>query len=693
MMPLVFKCRADNDLYRALADMGHEYPRYERLLDAVSEAPAGAGVLCLADDYPVPTEVIATETLDMARAKGLRLYIEYPASLPGIPLGEPRPAVWERAVVSGDFFSPALESGRILDLHACWFLPMEAKGDIHLAVARVAGYHKAVFGLPEETFSALTQLEDGLLLATVKLSHFRTARYAPTVAWQALWERLLGWLGGGADGPKLRWAPAVGIQATKEAPLPVTAEADAFARSVQWFRDHAVYSIDQKNGAIEGYESTIDYRGQQMPRTWPRGDCIGESTMVFALDWRLTRNPASRRLASQMLDYVCLSPDFYENDPAQPTYGLNKWSYDTPVFYGQENSSVILPALLAGRLFEDDHWDDRILQMLLANLRTTGCLGFRRDSIRPPSFGAGPDGWQVFRDEQVISYAPHYQASLWAAFLWAYALTGYEGFLGGTKNAIRMTMEAYPHKWHWTNGLSQEIARMLLPLAFLVRIEDTPEHRDWLQLMCDEMLSRMEPCGAIRETLGPPENAKYPPPRSNESYGTNEASLIQEEGDPVCDLLYTADFAFLGLHEAAAVIGDARIKEAEDRLAHFLCRLQVRSVEHPYLDGAWMRAFDYELWEYWASCQTWDGALGASSRAGPTPGSLRSWRCAYRARRSLIWPLQSGLKRGCPECWVRWGWLRGENRHAGCLISHSRGSPRVTSALDVSCYGAIRSGN
>ena len=601
MSNLSFVCRADNDLYRVLSDLGGAYPRYPSLAEAVSAAPAGSGVLALADAYTRATLEVGPQLLEAAAAKDLRLYLEYPAALPGVALGEPRPAVWERAVVAGDGLAPALAAGRILDLHTCWFLPV-APRPAHLVLARVAGYHTAVYGLPAEAYPALFPLGSGeTLIAATKLSQFVTARYGPTAAWQALWERLLRWLASDDPVPPLRWQPAVGLRAARDEALPDTVEAEAFARSVAWFRSYGVYSIDQKKGVIEGYESAIDEQGRQMQRTWPRGDCIGESTMPFILDWLVNRNPASKRLAGQMLDYVCFSPDFREQDPASPTYGLSKWSPDTPVFYGQENASIILPALLAGRMLGDDRWDERILQLLLANLRTTGKLGFRRNALRRGDFPAGPEGWRPLQEAGPTIYAPHYQASLWAAYLWAYGLTGYGGFFDAAKQAIGMTMSAYPDRWIWTNGLTQELARMLLPLAFLVRLEDTAEHRAWLRRMADDLLAYMQPCGAIREGLGPLENGKYPPPRSNETYGTDESSLLQEDGDPVCDLLYTADFALIGLHEAAAATGEALYREAEDRLMQFLCRIQVRSSAHPYLDGAWLRGFDYELWEYWAS--------------------------------------------------------------------------------------------
>lgn len=76
---------------------------------------------------------------------------------------------------------------------------------------------------------------------------------------------------------------------------------------------------------------------------------------------------------------------------------------------------------------------------------------------------------------------------------------------------------------------------MLLPLAFLVRIADTAEHREWLKRIAGDLLLQMQPCGAIREQMGPRETGRYPSPTSNEAYGTREASVVQENGDPVCD--------------------------------------------------------------------------------------------------------------------------------------------------------------
>jgi hypothetical protein len=629
-MKLVFKCSADNDLFRVLKDMGFKYPRFTSPAKAIDQAPEGSAVLSLADEYPRPADTIDEKLLDRAAEKKLRMFIEYPASLPGLALGEPRPTLWERAVTSSDFFGPALPNEQILAMHGCWFLPVEVEKP-HLVVARLAGYRKSAYGLPKESYPILFELPGrDVLVATSKISQFVTARYAPKSDWKNILERILRWLAPGEEIPCLEWTPTVALQSDRDTPLPKKAQTEALKRSTRWFREEVVFSHDHNKGAIEGYESYIDYLGRQKKRVCTRGDCTAETGMAIAYDFALTKNPDSRQLAGQIFDYVWSAPNFYQDDPKSPAYGLNNWFDRGPVFYGDDNARVILPTLAGGRLLQDDRWDEKVLRCLLGNLRTTGRLGFRESSLQYPESFKDGKGWQFYRDQDTVHYAPHYQGYLWACNIWAYGLTGYEGFLKNTRTGIRMMMEAYPGKITWTNGITQEMARMLLPLAFLLRVEDTAEHRQWLDRVAGDVLGQMQPCGAIREMMGSVETGAYPSPRSNESYGTTEASLIQENGDPACDLLYTTNFAYLGLHEAAAVTGDPKLKEAENRLTDFLCRIQVRSTAQPYLDGAWMRAFDYELWEYYASSSDLGWAAWSIES-----GWTNSWINAVLAMRQL----------------------------------------------------------
>src|SRR5690606_23653153 len=105
---------------------------------------------------------------------------------------------------------------------------------------------------------------------------------------------------------------------------------------------------------------------------------------------------------------------------------------------------------------------------------------------------------------------------------------------------------------------------------------------------------------------------------------------------PLADMLYTTNFAFLGLHEAAAV-GDVDCAKAEAKVAEFLCRIQVRSKDRPEFDGAWFRAFDFERWEFWAS----DADSGWGAWCIET-GWTQAWICAglgLRLSETSLWDL------------------------------------------------------
>ena len=632
---MLFVCGEDHELLHAVRRSYPNVRRFDRLEDALSDAVDGEALLCLSESYPLPALDVPEAALEACRKKGLRAYFEYPRSFPGTAWSAPSPTEWERAVVSSGFFSPGVERDTILSLSGCWYLRDEGAWtqdkEVHVVVARVAGYDKAEFGIPRTAAPILVELPDPkALVATSCLSNFAAGRYAPLTLWKEIWRAILGWLTG-AEFPAIDVAPAVRTQAGPDDPLSEGFEEEAFRRSISWFVDHALFSRDRRKGAIEGYQSEIDHRGRQEKRVVVRADCVAESAMTLAFAARRSGAPDLRRLAARILDYLWdeKDADFVQGNPHDPAYGLVNWYERGEVFYGDDNARVILASLTAARLLGDERWDERILRCALANLRTTGTLGFRRNRINRAHFLGHDEGWRRFRNEEWVYYGPHYQCYLWASFLWLHGLTGHDVFIERTLTAVRMTMEAYP-RWKWTNGITQEIARMILPLAFLVRIDPDPLYRSWLDRLTGDLLAQMEPCGAIREKLGDPEYGVYRAPASNEEYGTTEAPVIQRNGDPATDLLYTMNFAFLGLHEAAAATGDPALRSAVDRMAEFFCRIQVRSERHPYLDGAWMRSFDFRYWEYW----------GSSADAGWGPwcvesGWTNSWIASVLAMRLL----------------------------------------------------------
>jgi hypothetical protein len=645
---------------------------------------------------PVTLDAALYET---ARQKGLRLFLEFPGSLPGLRVEPLREARWERAVVASDAFGQGLARLRLLALHAYRYVPVTlptagsghpAKGTLraHLVLARVAGYDTAVFGLPKETFPLLFELpadpdRPEMLVAAAPLSSFVTSRYAPTEAWREVWRFVFRWLQPEASLPALQWTPTVRPTYGKDSPLPRDAELRALRKGIAWYSKARVlidpswpdvYGTQAKEwtdrigpppsrrwrvgdgslGVLEGFDSVIAADGSQRARWWRRADCIAETAGVMALAGRALHRVPLQRVGGNLGDYLLTRSILSQGEraaPSHPSYGLLGWN-DVPhyfgemdgfgVYYGDDIARSMLGVMAAAGGLNTPQWDERLARCLLASLRLSSVNGFQPTRIDEAPLEAR--GWRSYWGSDLVQYSPHYQAYLWACYLWAYRHTGFRPFLDRAEKGIRMMVAAYPDRWEWNGSMQIERAKMVLPLAWLVRVRDTPEHRAWLRSIVEPLLARQDATGSIHEELGPPGHPMTAAPASNEAYGTAEAPLIQTNGDPAGDLLYTQNFALLGLHEAAAATGDAYYRQAEDRLARFLCRVQVRSEAHPELDGGWFRAFDSRRWEYWAS--------GADSGWGAwclESGWSQSWITMVLSLRHLktsLWALTEGSRIG-----------------------------------------------
>ena len=673
-LKLTFNCRQDNDLYQVMAQCGYKCDRFDTAIEAISKAQSGSGVLILADEYPGKTTTIDKKALDLAQSKDLQLYIEYPGALgagvqllPQRSLGPPKQTTWERTVVASDEFGEKLPRLRILMTHDCHFVPMTADAPL-LVVARVAGFDKAVYGLPAETYPILFE-QGNLLIATTRLSDFVTGRYEPSKDWQTVWDFILDRLDP-EDQPTITWIPDVRPAFTRDEKLPRDFERHALKSASEWYHDSRLLvsssrekeihdllrsgaevvampdseSGDGSCGILEGYASQIAHDGSQTQRLPIRSDCNAESAMALALDWSVNGNTRSRKVAENLLDYVYFTSSMHRKergDPRHPAFGLIAWGDIAPAWYvanySDDDARVMLSAVIAAACLGSHKWDESVMKGLLANLRTTGTLGFRGDRIDMPQIEA--NGWKAYHDAPRINYSPHHESYLWACNLWAYHSTGYKPFIEGTKTAIHMTMEAFPEGWRWNDSI--ERARMLLCLAWLVRVEDTPEHRKWLDTIANAIIERQQPSGAIQERF-PGNRTGFQIPTSNAEYGTGEMPLIQQNGDPVSDQLYTTGFALLGLHEAYAATGDPKLKQAEDKLAEYLCRIQISSKKYPCLNGAWFRAFDYNRWDYWAA----SGDIGWGAWSVET-GWCNAWITAVlglRLKGTSAWDLTSGSR-------------------------------------------------
>ncbi len=669
---LVLCGRPDNDLCVVLQASRVPHARCDTPAQAVQAAAAGAGVLLLADGYPAATTPVDAALFAEAARKKLRVYVEYPAMLPDLSIGPARTAGWERTVVASDAFGPELARMRLLMVQDCRFLPLEAAAP-HLVLARVAGYNTAAFGLPKDNvWPMLFEHPRGnLLVSTTKLSQFVTARYAPADAWPAVWRMILGWVSAGAAVPELKWTPTVRPSFGKTERLPRAAGRLAVARGVEWYSggrllihpdwqklmDTAGRYHDRTGpgpgpdlppgdgtlGLLEAYSSRIDWQGRQPVRWFTRADCNSEAAMALALRSVMDGDARSKAVATNLLDFVLLRSNLQQGpraDPASPCYGLLGWDTrpeGAVVHYGDDNARAILGQVAVACALKSDRWDDAILRCALANFRLTGPAGFQTARIDEPQLLER--GWRWYWESSDgrwggVRECPHYQAYQWAVRLWLYDKTRFAPLLQRTERALRHMMRVYPAGWQAECAREEgERCRMLLPLAWLVRVADTPEHRGWLRQVADYVLADQDAAGAIRQRVTGGGGG-------NESYGTGECALIHANGDPSTDLLYGGNFGFLGLHEAAAATGDADLRAAAAKLADFMIRAQVRSSARAELDGAWFRGFDSERWDYWGS----NGDIGWGVWATET-GWTQGWIASVLAMRELktsFWELTQG---------------------------------------------------
>ena len=675
---IVISSDKTNNLYTIIKKNNLSHTRYDSPKEALKNVRNGDVLLVLADNYPEKQTQISDEFYRVIKEKNIRTFIEYPSHIPDFELGEIVKADKERVVINTNFFMRELDSLSILGLNGLHYISGRAKIESPLIVtARVAGFDTAIYGLPEKSDPLLFQLSGSpVLVSTTSFSNFKSGRYAPQQEWGMIWKKILEYLLPEKKINALIWDPEVNTTYGKYEKLPPNYQRQSIEKGIEWYANAKMLIADSfagslqelinsgterinwskdiplgdgSNGSLECVFSEIDENGSQPLGIIVRGDCVSETAMAYALSGAVLNNNESKRIAENLLDFYLLDSSAMNaeyGDPHHPAYGLIPWGISNhnwyKASYGDDNARFFLASIITSAVLQSEKWNDTLMRSLLALLRTTGENGFRGSRIDLNQFEE--NGWEYYQKRDIVNLSPHFEAYLWACFIWAYNQTGDELFLDKAEKGIGIMMKNYPHKLIWTNGLAQEKARMLLPLSWLVQVRNTAENREMLQKVVNDILQLQDKSGAIREELGSIEMGKYPPPQTNEAYGKHEASLIAKNGDPVSDLLYTTNFAFLGLHEASYALNDPTVQKAVGSLAEFLCRIQVKSAKHPELHGGWMRAFDFEKFEHWGSNA--DAGWGAwAIESGWTQGWITSILSLRELKRS-IWDItyQSEIK-------------------------------------------------
>ena len=637
--------KADNDLVKTLSENYNGITVYSTLDAALADVSANGtkGIMVLADKYPGTATAITAAQASKINELGVRVYVEYPQNNEalGIVGYEGTKAMdYDRAIVIDDD-AMGMEMYSLLYVHGAQYATKSDISNSWLVAAKVAGYDTAEY-YDEETgeltdctpYSMLEVNDAGnVLIASTKLSQFINARYAPYARWQSLWMSVISWVAQADrdDINTVEWTPAVNPNYGPDEELADNAYSEAVRLNTEWFINSGLLiNADGSEGIKEGYRSGKGFKtdGDQRIRTSVRADCNGETVAALALAAQVLGNEEYGDIAYNIMDWLLNESELANGvraDVENSQYGLLSWHYGAmDDYYGDDNARAILGLIIGASALDTDEFDERILEAIIANFRTTGVYGYRGGMLSAEKIDEF--GWEYYYNRTNKNYAPHFESMLWACYLWAYDKTGYEPLLERTSTGISMMMTAYEEtmkgdldngsgEWKSTNGIQQERAKMILPLAWLVRIDPSEEHIAWLDLMISDMMAYQdEATGALRDAVADEGYGVIglPPFKTNSDYGGAEAAVIQNNGDPCSDSLYTANFAMLGINEAYAAMASigntalaSKYQDYATSLSDYHVRIQQVSDNAKY-NGLWYRGFDYEKWEAYGS----DGDAG-----------------------------------------------------------------------------------
>ena len=640
------------------------------------------GIMVLADNYPNTTTVISAEQAAKIETLGVRLYVEYPANNDTLGITgysgtvlmngyENNTREYNRGIIT-NATAMGMVNHSLLYVNGARLskkslTPSSIDSNTYWMVAsRVAGYDVAEYGITEATYS-LIEVVDNVMIASTKFSQFISARYAPYGRYQEFWKSILSWLSG-TTVSSIEWTPLMTTSFGPTDSVDTDDYINAVIMNTEWYidsgmvlseTDHEVYVNNKSSvieddetgennltnngtgiyGILEAFSSGWGFNedGSQKVRFVRRADCNGESAGNLALAGLLVGGEQGKEysdIAYNVVNWLLTESILSQGNranPDSPEYGLLSWDDRMQVtidaYYGDDNAKAILGLITAtsalrttGNYDEEqlDAFDERILEAILANYRTTSTTGMREARINGPDLRS--HGWEYYFNGSVTHYAPHFQALNMATYIWAYDRTGYAPLLDRAKTGITNLMKSYEKtmeansgtagEWNWTNGLQQERAKMILPVAWLARVEPTEQHLEWLDtLITDMMMYQDATTGALQDRVGETGqgNGTYGSHPNNAAYGRHEAPVIQNNGDPCIDALYTSSFAMMSLNESVAAmdaVGNTALKNKfasySDKLADFFVKCQTTSTDEDY-NGVWFRGFDYEKWEVYGS--------------------------------------------------------------------------------------------
>ncbi|MDD3927987.1 MAG: hypothetical protein PHT33_15190, partial [bacterium] len=353
----------------------------------------------------------------------------------------------------------------------------------------------------------------------------------------------------------------------------------ALDRIINWYPESGVMpKADGSRGVYEGFRST-DHKLIPIYRS----DCNTETAMAMYLYGRLHNDKSYRDISANILGFL-FDAGWQDMNEKRATYGLWKFYDDLEVYPRTiwcNDNSWAAETLLALHRYEGDK------DYLKRGMAT--CESFYRLGMEKRICISGGElnqkGLEVFLEDHDCINTPHCYVPI--LYLHAYKAGGESKYLERAESGSVACGQRCGEACHHSDIFA------IYLLAALYKITGKEEYRARLNATVRKVKKYQLPCGAVRNFLN---NEKH----TRERYGLLEVGVMHRMKDNIADLLYINAPLVYSMYTAYKLTGDEEYGDIFRGIMDFMVRIQIESSDKR-LNGAWMRAFDYDRWDYYGS--------------------------------------------------------------------------------------------
>jgi hypothetical protein len=410
-------------------------------------------------------------------------------------------------------------------------------------------------------------------VCSFRICDFIKARFAPFASWCGVIDLILNHLG-----VKLKTLPkphyVLGSGGDAE---------NTFAKGLNWFDGCEILLDNGRDGAEEGMGHGINPDGVQEKRTNVRVDCVGEIAGAYFFDYLLHQNEKS-------LDrYQNLAAFIFERMQVKsgPFRRMLRWTESAwCTLFGDDVGRAILSTLLYMMFTGDRTWLPQIEEAMDFLLRVTGTDGLVTPMLEFRSMTE--ERIAELHSQPSNQYCAHRNAYYNAALLLTYLLDGKESYRETGEKGLSTIMGVFPNTMRAISE-TEELCRLIFPLACLYQVTGKEEHKQWLYTVSEKLETYRYKNGGYVEV-----DPGYTAYRSRTA-GT-ESSMLADNGNEIAELLYSTNWLPLGFSYAYFVTGDEGFRKKWEEIADFMASAQIVS-EDKTIDGAWSRCLDLKRME------------------------------------------------------------------------------------------------